>query len=245
MLLSLENIKKNWQADLIVINAENAASGFGLLPEQAQQLFHHGVNVITSGNHIWQREEIYPMLNQHDRLLRPDNYPEGAPGHGWVILQHHNEKIAVMNLQGRVRMANMVDCPFKAAKNILKKVRSQSAFIFLDMHAEDTLEKQALAHFLDGKITGMVGTHTHVQTMDEGILPQGTAYIGDLGLCGSISGVIGSTVEGALLRYTTQLPCFSVPSKEDIVIQGTCITVDRSSRKSVSIERIHHSFLLS
>ncbi len=245
MLLSLEDIKKTFDADLIVINAENAAGGFGLLPEQAQQLFHHGADVITTGNHIWQKEEIYPMLDQHERLLRPDNYPQGAPGHGWVTLQYHHEKITIMNLQGRIRMANIIECPFKAAKNILKKVRPQSSLIFLDMHAEDTLEKQSLAYFLDGKITAMVGTHTHVQTMDEEILPQGTAYIGDLGLCGSISGVIGSTVEGALIRYTTQLPYRSTPSKEDIAIQGVCISADPTTGKSVSIERIHYPFLLS
>lgn len=245
MLLSLETIKKTWQADLIVANAENSASGFGLLPEQAQQLFHRGVDVITSGNHIWQREEIYPMLDQYERLLRPDNYPPGAPGHGWVVLTYRNYKIAVINLQGRVRMGSIVDCPFKAVKNILKKVRTQTPLIFIDLHAEDTLEKQAFAHFLDGKVTSIVGTHTHVQTMDECVLLQGTGYIGDLGLSGSLSGVIGSTVEGALMRYTSQLPHRSVPSKENLAVQGVCICADPIQGKCISIERIQHIFSLS
>lgn len=245
VLLSLDEIKKKHQADLVIINGENAASGFGLLPEQAQQLFYRGVDVITTGNHIWQHEEIYPMLDQHERLLRPENYPAGAPGHGSVVLTYRNHKVAVMNLQGRVRMGSMVDCPFKTAKNMLKKLRCQTPIIFVDIHAEDTLEKQALAHFLDGKVTGIVGTHTHVQTMDETILPGGTGYIGDLGLSGSISGVIGSTVEGALVRYTTQLPQRSTPSKEDLSIQGVCMSVDPSLGKCLSIERLHYPFSLT
>ncbi|MGL4525285.1 MAG: TIGR00282 family metallophosphoesterase [Spirochaetia bacterium] len=241
VLVSLSEIKKNYQANFLIINAENTNEGFGLLPEQAQQLFHAGIDVITTGNHIWQRQEIFAMLDQHDRLLRPENYPPGSPGHGFVVVPYHDYKIGVINIQGRIRMGHIVDCPFRSIKQILKNMRQITPIIFVDFHAEDTAEKQALGYYIDGKVSGIVGTHTHVQTMDEKILPKGTGYLTDLGLSGSYSGIIGSQIEGSLTRYLTQLPSRSTPSSEELVIQGVCMHIQPDSGQCIKIERIHHT----
>ena len=188
--------------DFIAVNGENAAGGFGITPDIAEMLFNAGVDVITSGNHIWKRTSILPLLDaENPRVIRPANYPPGNPGRGWIIYQCLGVSIQIINLQGRVFTDFSGDCPFRTAERILD---SSSADVrIIDFHAEATSEKMALARYLDGRISLLVGTHTHVQTADERIFPKGTAYISDLGMCGSSTGVIGMEEQSSIGRFTS------------------------------------------
>ncbi len=188
--------------DLIVVNGENAAGGFGITPELASELFAAGVHVITSGNHIWKKNTIIPMLDSPDsRILRPANYPPGNPGRGSITIQAAGLSVQVINLQGRVFTDFTGECPFRIADRIIQSCRADVRLI--DFHAEATSEKMALARFLDGRINLLAGTHTHVQTADEQVMPGGTAYLTDLGMCGSCEGVIGMETSSSIARFTS------------------------------------------
>ena len=188
--------------DLIVVNGENAAGGFGITPEIASELFNAGVHIITSGNHIWKKSTIIPMLDSADsRILRPANYPPGNPGRGSRNLQVGELSVQVINLQGRVFTDFTGECPFRIADRIIESGRADIRLI--DFHAEATSEKMALARFLDGRVNLLAGTHTHVQTADEQVLPGGTAYLTDLGMCGSCRGVIGMETSSSIARFTS------------------------------------------
>ncbi|MCD4702444.1 MAG: YmdB family metallophosphoesterase [Candidatus Aegiribacteria sp.] len=193
---------KDRDYDFTVVNAENAAGGFGLTRNTAAQLLEAGVNIITSGNHIWQHTDVLEYIDEVNcPVLRPANYPPGNPGSGFIVMNHQGIRIMVINLQGRLFIPMALDCPFRIADNI---IRNNSAdVIIVDMHAEATSEKQALARHLDGRVTILAGTHTHVLTADARVLPGGTAYITDLGMCGSMSGVIGMASEEARIRFLT------------------------------------------
>jgi len=188
--------------DFIVVNGENAAGGFGITPETAEVLLGAGVDVITSGNHIWKRSSIIPVLSATDSpVLRPANYPPGNPGRGTVIQVKNGVKVQVINLQGRVFTEFSGDCPFRTAERIIDSTIADVRIV--DFHAEATSEKMALARYLDGRVTLFAGTHTHVQTADEQILPRGTAYLTDLGMCGSSAGVIGMEENSSIARFTS------------------------------------------
>ncbi|MCL1817682.1 MAG: YmdB family metallophosphoesterase, partial [Spirochaetaceae bacterium] len=202
LFLTLPNLVKKYSADLVVVNAENAAAGFGLMPDVLEKLLAAGVHVVSSGNHIWQRKEIIPFLDSQPRLLRPHNYPKGVPGHGWHITEARGIKAAVVNLEGRVRMNNLL-CPFAAAKDLLRRLRQETRVILIDFHAEEPEEKEALALYLDGEASVVFGTHTHVATADERILPGGTAYITDIGMIGPTDSVIGFPPDMAVQRVPT------------------------------------------
>ena len=189
--MGLNTLVKETRADVVIANGENAANGFGLSVSLMNQFFNLGVHAITSGNHIWQQDELRPFLDSEKRLLRPANYPPQVPGHGSVVLQIREHKVAVLNLQGRQSMSP-IDCPFRVGDEHVDRLSKQTKIIIVDFHAENTTEKEALGFYLDGKVSCVVGTHTHVQTADEKILPKGTAYITDLGMCGPTKSVIGS-----------------------------------------------------
>lgn len=188
--------------DFIVANGENAAGGFGLTKNTASQLLNAGVNVITSGNHIWQHNEVLEYIDEVDcPVLRPANYPPGNPGRGFIVMKHQGIRIMVINLQGRLFIPMALDCPFRTADSI---IRNNSAdVVIVDMHAEATSEKQVMSRHLDGRATIVAGTHTHVLTADARVLPGGTACITDLGMCGSMSGIIGMATEEARIRFIT------------------------------------------
>lgn len=187
---------------LTVVNGENAAGGFGITPEIAEELYSAGVDVITSGNHIWKRNSIIPLLDSSgSRILRPANYPPGNPGRGSLLMEKQGLSIQVINLQGRVFTDFTGECPFRIAERIIET--AQATVRLVDFHAEATSEKMALARFLDGRVTLVAGTHTHVQTADEQILPGGTAYLTDLGMCGSPCGVIGMETGSSIARFTS------------------------------------------
>jgi metallophosphoesterase (TIGR00282 family) len=239
----LKKLTKSTGADVVVVNGENASDGFGMTPEVVSTLFDSGAHVVTSGNHIWQKRELYSLLDSEPRLLRPANYPPGAPGHGYTTVEIKGVRVSVINLQGRVRMVRS-DCPFRKATEILRAVSRESKVILLDFHAEATEEKEALAMYLDGKISAQVGTHTHVQTADARILPKGTAYITDLGSTGPGSSVIGFDPAISIRRSLTQLPLKNEVSATPAFIHGAVVQVDADSGIATSIEAIRQASLV-
>ena len=241
LFMGLPQLIKRLRADVVILNGENAADGFGLTEDLARQFFSLGVHVITSGNHIWQREEIRPFLDKDSRILRPANYPSSAPGHGFIIVDIGGVSIGVVNLQGRHQMVP-IDCPFQAGASIVDKMRKQTKLIFVDFHAESAQEKESLAWYLDGKVSTVVGTHTHVQTADERILPNGTGFITDLGLSGPMGGVIGSDPNIAIERQLTQIPLRNQILDAPSYLQGVVCTVNPDTGKTISIKRISEQF---
>lgn len=224
--------------DLVVANAENAAAGFGVTPDVVAELLGLGVDVLTSGNHIWDKKESHPILEQERRLLRPANYPPGLPGSGWGIFRTNVDlPVAVVNLEGRVFMSNL-DCPFRAADNILAELHGKAAVVLVDFHAETTSEKGALGAYLDGRVSAVLGTHTHVQTADERVLPGGTAFISDVGMTGSRDSVIGIRKELSVERFLTHLPVRFEVAKREPMLCGVMLTVDDASGQALAIERI-------
>ncbi len=239
----VKQLSRKTAADLVIINGENAAEGFGLTPETVRTLFEAGATVITSGNHIWQRKEVYRLLDSEPRLLRPANYPPGAPGHGHCIVEIKGSRIAVVNLQGRVRLVR-TDCPFRKADDLLRALEKDADLIFLDFHAEATEEKEALALYLDGRIAAQVGTHTHVPTRDARLLPKGTAYVTDVGSCGPSDSVIGFKPEISKRRVMTQLPLKNEVSETSATINGVVVDLDAGTGLATSIRPIREESVL-
>jgi metallophosphoesterase (TIGR00282 family) len=216
--------------DLVVGNAENASGGIGITPPVADQLLNMGIDLLTSGNHIWKHKDILPYLEDTDRLLRPANYPPDTPGRGYTVLETAiGEKAAVINLEGRVFM-NPLECPFRTVDQVLSLVPPEVKVILVDMHAEATSEKLAMGWYLDGRVSAVVGTHTHVQTADERVLPQGTAYITDVGMTGPINSVIGMKTEVILERFLTQRPQSFKVASQNIQLQGVVLKLDDQRR---------------
>ncbi len=222
---ALISFLKGRDYDFVVANAENAAGGFGLTENIATQLLKAGVNVITSGNHIWQRKEVLDYIDRVDTpVLRPANYPPGNPGRGFIVMKHQGIRIMVINVQGRLFIPMALDCPFRTVDNILRN--NSADVVLVDMHAEATSEKQAFARHLDGKVTIVAGTHTHVLTADARVLPGGTVSITDLGMCGSMSGVIGMATEEARIRFITGRHVRLKVAEGDTYINGLEVTLD-------------------
>jgi hypothetical protein len=224
--------------DLVVVNGENAAAGFGLTVDIAKELFDLGADVITTGNHIWDKREILPHLDNFPALLRPANYPPGTPGRGSGIFSTAaGIQVGVLNLEGRVFMNNL-DCPFRAADELVEEMRRKTRIILVDFHAEATSEKVAMGCYLDGRVSAVVGTHTHVQTADERILPGGTAYLTDAGMTGSRDAVIGIRKELAIERFLTQLPVRFEVAKRDTVLCGALFDIDEQTGRAQGVHRI-------
>jgi len=229
---------KQEELDLVVANAENAAGGMGVDIKSAKELLSAGVHVLTSGNHIWKKKEIYPYLNDHGHLIRPANFPSGTPGKGWHVWQHNGLSALIINLQGRVFMPNHVEDPFRCVDEIIKQQGGHSPVVIVDMHAEATSEKNAMGWYLDGRASVVFGTHTHVQTADDRILPDGTAYITDVGMCGSFDSVIGMEKESVIRGFMTQLPRQFEVAEDNVVLQGIIVDVDEASGKARAIRRL-------
>lgn len=237
---SLPLLVQEYAPDLVLANVENAASGFGITPQLVEEMLDLGIAVLTSGNHIWDKKEILVYLAEHadGRLLRPANYPPGVPGHGlYVGKTRAGIEYAVMNLQGRVFMPT-IDCPFRAADALLKTIPERVKIRLLDFHAEATSEKMALGWYLDGRVTGMVGTHTHVPTADEQVLPQGTAYITDLGMSGPYDSVIGVDKHAIIKKFLDQIPSRFEVAKGDARLCAVLIEADPETGHATSIQRI-------
>jgi metallophosphoesterase (TIGR00282 family) len=223
---------------LVIANGENAAGGFGITPQLATEIFGYGVHVITTGNHAWDKREVYDYFNKQPRLLRPANYPEGLPGSGVVIAHAKNGvQCAVINLQGRAHMTP-IDCPFQKANRLLEELPAHVKVRFVDFHAELTSEKVAMGWHLDGRVSAMVGTHTHVPTADTRILPGGTAYQTDAGMTGPYSGVIGVDKDIILQRFLTQLPVKMEAARYNAELHGVIVAVDEATGKATAIRRV-------
>lgn len=226
------------QVDVVIGNGENVAGGFGITPELAEELFEMGLSVITTGNHAWDKREILDYFPREPRLLRPANYPTGVPGNGsYVVETPGGEKLAVLQLMGRAYMPTL-DCPFQVAKREVAKLKREAAAVLVDMHAEATSEKMAMGHYLDGDVIAVVGTHTHVQTADEQILPKGTAYLTDIGMTGPLHGVIGVKKELAIEKFLTGMPKRFEVASGPTVFCAVLIEVDAQLGKAIAIERI-------
>lgn len=225
--------------EMVIANAENASGGIGLDIKSAGELFASGIHVLTSGNHIWKKKEILKYLDEQPYLIRPANFPAGAPGRGWCEWRSRSGVAAlIINVQGRVFMPNHVDDPFRCVDAILKDHRQHSTVVIVDMHAEATSEKNAMGWYLDGRVSVVYGTHTHVQTADERVLPNGTGYITDLGMCGPMDSVIGMEKESVINGFLSQLPRAFEVARDDVVLQGVIVDVDEASGKARDIQRV-------
>ena len=230
-------LRQQHAIDFCVVNIENAANGFGVTPLIARQALEQGADVLTSGNHIWDKKEIVEYITKENLLLRPANFPAGTPGVGYVTVKAGAHKVAVLNLMGRVFM-NPIDCPFRKADEVVPELRKDTPVILVDMHAEATSESVAMGWHLDGRVSAVVGTHRHVQTADERVLPGGTAYITDLGMTGPTDGVIGVDRDMILQRFMNQMPVRFEPAKGPAALHGVVIVVDPDTGRASDIRRL-------
>jgi len=238
----LQPIVEYHQIDFVVANAENAAGGFGITREIGEQLLNLGVDVMTSGNHIWDKREALDYIGIEPRLLRPANYPAGAPGNGSFLARTRDGRsVGVVNIMGRVYMPNLLDDPFSIVFREIERLRDRTRIIFVDFHAEATSEKLAMGWHLDGKVTAVVGTHTHVQTPDERLLPNGTAYLSDVGMTGPHDSIIGVEVEPALARFVSALPQKFETATRNPRLNAVVIEADDQSGRATEIERLNYS----
>ncbi len=223
--------------DFIIANGENSAAGFGLTESVLKELFSMGIDILTSGNHVWDKKEILPLLDSEKRILRPANHPEGTPGRGFETFEKNGKILSVIALQGRTFMPPL-DCPFRAADKLIE--RSKTPCIFVDFHAEASSEKKALAYWLDGKISALAGTHTHVQTSDEQVLPGGTAFISDVGMTGGHGGIIGMTAESVMPKFLYGTPTKFEICDTDVRFQAVVIDIDDETGRGMDIRRINN-----
>lgn len=234
----LPDLRARHELDWVIANSENAAGGSGITVNTAAEIYASGVDTITMGDHLWDQKEVTKLLENEPRFLRPLNYPEGTPGQGGAVFEvSGGRKIGVINLQGRSFMAPLEN-PFTVVEGTLKRIHEECSIVFVDFHAEATAEKIGMGRHLDGRVSAVVGTHTHVQTADEQIFPGGTAFLCDAGFTGPHESVIGRNIEPVLRRFVTQLPQRFAVAKERIFLQGALIEIDDATGKSVSIERV-------
>ncbi len=229
----LPELRKKYTLDLVIVNAENAAGGLGVTPATAEELLDAGADVLTSGNHVWAHREILPYLNGDTPILRPLNYPPGVPGRGYLV----RGRVMVVNIIGRTFM-DAFDCPFRAMDRLLNEGVSTAPVIVVDFHAEATSEKMAMGRYLDGRVTAVLGTHTHVGTIDTQILPDGTAYVTDIGMAGPADSIIGDDREAVLQRFLTLLPNRLSVGKGKTVLNAVLVEADDTTGKAVSIDRV-------
>jgi metallophosphoesterase (TIGR00282 family) len=230
---TLPKLRDENSIDLVLANGENAAGGIGLTPATAEEFFKAGVDIITSGNHIWHHKEIIPLLEADQRIVRPLNMPPGVPGRGYVI----TEGIMAVNLVGRVFMGHF-DCPFRAMDQLLQEANPRPRIVVVDFHAEATAEKVALSWYLDGRVSAVLGTHTHVGTVDTRVLPRGTAFVSDVGMVGASESVIGDDIESALDRFLTLMPHRLSVGKGDTTFNSVVVEVEDDTGKALSIDRL-------
>jgi 2',3'-cyclic-nucleotide 2'-phosphodiesterase len=233
----LPRLRQEHAIDVCVVNVENAAGGFGVTPAMCRQFLEQGADVMTSGNHIWDKKEIVEYITKENLLLRPANFPVGTPGVGHVSIKAGPHRVAVLNLMGRVFMTP-IDCPFRKADEIVPELRKETPIVLVDAHCEATSESIALGWYLDGRVSAVVGTHRHVQTADERVLPGGTAYITDLGMTGPTDGVIGVDRDLILQRFLNQMPVRFEPAKGPAALHAVVIVIDPETGRASDIRRL-------
>ena len=234
----LSSLKKKYNAHLIAVNGENLEDGHGMVPDDVKALLSMGVGLISTGNHIWQKKESFPLLDTESRLLRPVNYPAGTPGHGTALIEAAGVRVGFINVQGQIRMGMTLDCPYKASRKAVNELKKQAKCILIDFHAEDVREKEGMFYYMDGLVSAVLGTHTHVPTADERIMPKGTAVVSDLGMCGAKNSVLGVLPELSIRRACTHLPIRLEVMDGPVEIQGMFLRLDPGTGKALSIERI-------
>ncbi len=236
----LRKVQEEHGIDGTILNGENSSNqGRGITPQIAQFYFDQGVNVITTGNHVWFRRDIYSYLDECSELLRPANFPSGAPGVGLTTVNIKGHVVGIINLQGRIFMKDLVECPLRTADSLISYLRDKTNIICIDFHAEATSEKEALVFYLAGKVSAVVGTHTHVQTADERVIPPGTAYISDLGMVGSLNSMLGMQKEPIIQHFLTQVPVkFTVDDQPPYVFSGAIVEIDVETGKALDISRL-------
>ncbi len=235
--------KKERGVDFVVVNGENAAGGRGITPRITIDLLRAGAAVITTGDHVWDQKDLAHYIGTEPRLLRPINYPESTPGQGAIVLDTPKGKVGVIDVQGRTFMQPILENPFRVIDAAVTKMREETSIIFVDVHAETTSEKIAMGRFLDGRVSAVIGTHTHTQTADERIFPGGTAFLCDAGMCGPTESVLGREIEPIIGRFLSNMPCNFPVAKGPVTLCGALIEIDESSGKAISIERVEEPFI--
>lgn len=235
----MPSFRKKYAFDFCIANAENVSNGKGLIHIDAKTLFHEGVDALTMGNHVWSRMEIHNYIESEKRVLVPANLPADLPGYRYIVLENNGKSIAVLCLLGKVFMDGG-ECPFRTMDNILPEIKTKSKAVLVDIHAEATSEKVALGWYLDGRVSAVIGTHTHVQTADERILERGTAILCDAGMTGPYNGIIGSDIEGVLNRFLYKYPTRLSVAKGQVQFNGVYLEIDELTGKTTRIERIHN-----
>lgn len=237
----IKPLREKYSVDYVIANIENAAAGFGVTPEMSIKAFSYGIDIQTSGNHIWDRHEIINYFSENPKLLRPANYPPGTPGVGSYIDQVGEHRIGILNLMGRTYMKD-IDCPFRVGLKEVEILKARTPIVFVDFHAEATSEKQAFHFFMDGKVSAVIGTHTHVQTADDQISKRGTAYLSDAGMTGPHDSIIGMQKDPSLQRFLTGMPRRFSTATDDVRISGVILRINTESGKAESIERFQEEF---
>src|SRR5213082_1727922 len=239
VIAPLQKLKEKYALDFIIVNGENAAVGRGITGKITIDLLRAGVSVITTGDHVWDQKEILGFIDTEPRLLRPVNYPDGAPGGGSIVLETTKGKIGVINVQARTFMQPILENPFRAVESAVARMRGETANIIVDAHGETTSEKIALGRFLDGKVSAVIGTHTHVQTADEQIFPGGTAFLCDAGMCGPVNSILGRAVEPIVNRFISNLPALFPVAKGEVRLCGAVVSIDKITGRALSITRLN------
>ena len=238
----LPALKSAWGVDFVVANGENVAAGRGITPKLAIDLLRCGVAVITTGDHVWDQKDVVSFIETEPRLLRPINYPEGTPGGGSIVLETAKGKVGVINVQGRTFMLPALENPFRRVWAEVEQMRMQTPVIFVDVHAETTSEKIALGRFLDGKVSVVAGTHTHVQTADDQIFPGGTAFICDAGMCGPTESVLGREIQPIVQRFYSSMPINFPVAKGEVKLHGLMVDIDEESGRALSVQRVAETY---
>src|SRR4026208_223515 len=241
VIARLPELKEKYGLDFIIVNGENTAGGRGITGRITIDLLRAGVSVITTGDHIWDQKEIFGFIDTEPRLLRPINYPEGAPGHGAIVLETAKGKVGVINVQCRTFMLPILENPFRVMQAAVEKMRTETPVILVDVHGETTSEKIALGRFLDGKVSAVLGTHTHVQTADEQIFPGGTAFLCDAGMCGPVNSIIGRAVEPIVQRFISNLPAQFPVATGEVRLRGALVEINETTGRALRISRINEA----
>jgi metallophosphoesterase (TIGR00282 family) len=239
VVANLARLKETHAVDFVIVNGENAAGGRGITPKITIDLLRAGVSVITTGDHVWDQKEIISFIDTEPRLLRPINYPAGAPGHGAIVLETAKGKVGVIDVQMRTFMQPILENPFPALEAAVTAMRKETPIIFVDAHGETTSERIAIGRFMDGKVSAVVGTHTHVQTADEQIFPRGTAFLCDAGMCGPVNSILGRAVDPIVNRFITNLPALFPVAKGEVRLCGAVVSIDETTGRALSITRVN------
>src|SRR5438128_11292880 len=238
VIARLPELKEKYALDFVIVNGENAAGGRGITGKITIDLLRAGVSVVTTGDHIWDQKDVIAFLDLEPRLLRPINYPSGAPGHGSIVLETAKGKVGVVNVQARTFMQPILENPFHALDEIIAKMRAETAKIVVDVHGETTSEKIAIGRFLDGKVSAVIGTHTHVQTADEQIFPGGTAFLCDAGMCGPVNSILGRAIDPIMNRFISNLPASFPVAGGQVRLRGALIEIDETTGRALRITRV-------